>query len=204
MFITFEGPDGCGKSTQHELLTIYLKKELNKDIVATREPGGTAIGIAIRKILLNSPKDSICDLTELLLFAADRAQHVKELIVPALKNGKIVLCDRFIDSTYAYQVGGRGLDKTIVSSSIELATGGLLPNVTFLFDVDSKIGLKRAQKVGKADRMEQESLDFHNRVRSVYLDLAADNNRFVIINTNNKSIEDVHKEVLEHILKIFD
>lgn len=203
MFITFEGPDGSGKSTQHKMLAEYLKNKTDKTIVTTREPGGTNVGKKIRELLLKSSKGSICDLTELLLFASDRAQHIAEIIMPAIKRSDIVLCDRYIDSTYAYQVGGRGLDKNLVAKSIDIATEGLLPDVTFLFDVDSKIGLDRAEKTGSADRMEQESLNFHNRVRSAYLELADKHKRFIVIDTSSLNIEQTHKKVLEYLPEIF-
>jgi dTMP kinase len=168
MFITFEGPEGSGKSTQIRLLSEALKRRAMK-VTVTREPGGSAVGKAIRRLLLNSPIKPSPD-AELLLFLADRADHVASVIRPALERGEIVLCDRYEDSTFAYQGGGRGLSLPRLRRLNHEATGGLKPHLTILLDLPAEVGLARAGKRegGKKDRMEKERLAFHRRVRSSF------------------------------------
>lgn len=199
MFITFEGIDGCGKTTQIRLLgEVYYQRKIS--FVTTREPGGTAIGQHIRNMLLDVDNVSLAPVSELLLFAADRAQHVIEFIVPALQRNEVVLCDRFIDSTYAYQVGGRGLAEPIIDSAINIATGGLRPDKTFLFDISPQVGLQRAARVQSADRFEVLDLSFYDRIRATYLERAAkDPSRFVVLDSERNSIEALHQEILSHI-----
>jgi dTMP kinase len=170
IFISLEGPDGAGKTTQLKLLSKHLELFGHRHIV-TRDPGGTALGRQIRRILLK-PENPVDPVTELLLYQADRAQHVNELIIPSLKAGLIVLCDRFIDSTIAYQGYGRALDLDLINELNQIATGGLLPQLTILFDIDSNSGLSRLHPSGQ-DRIEQESIDFHHRVREGYLKTAS-------------------------------
>lgn len=177
--ITFEGIDGCGKSTQMRMLEQYLM-ERGFIVVSTREPGGTDLGRKIRSALLDGGKGSVEPLAELLLYAADRAQHVRRLIIPALDEGKIVLSDRFYDATTVYQGYARGFDLCLVNQLNELATGGLKPDLTLLFDLDVETSLKRTQKRGDAtngvaqlDRLDREPVEFHERVRSAYLEVAA-------------------------------
>jgi dTMP kinase len=178
--ITFEGIDGCGKSTQMRLLERYLT-EHGHDVVSTREPGGTELGKKIRSALLDGGKDSVEPLTELLLYAADRAQHTRQVIMPALAAGKVVLSDRFYDATTVYQGYARGFDLKLVNQLNELATGGLKPDLTFLFDLDVETGLKRTRRRGyqtgeaatRPDRLDQEPVEFHERVRRAYLEIAA-------------------------------
>jgi dTMP kinase len=181
-FITFEGIDGCGKSTQLTLLTRYLA-ERGIPHIATREPGGTRIGKRIRAVLLEVSDERVEPLTELLLYAADRAQHVRQLILPALAAGQIVLCDRYFDATIAYQGYGRGFDLPMVEQLMVLATGGLKPDLTLLFDLDVQVGLSRvhrrsaahttAQTAEQPDRLDLEPLEFHERVRQGYHAIAA-------------------------------
>ncbi len=172
LFITFEGVEGCGKSTQIARLRDHLESR-GLPVVVTREPGGAAISEAIRAILLDPAHTEMAPMTELLLYAAARAQHVAERIRPALDNGEIVLCDRFADSTTAYQGAARHLDGSFLRTLHEAATGGLWPDLTILIDVPVEIGLERAARARRSDRIEQESLAFHERVRQGFLDLAA-------------------------------
>jgi dTMP kinase len=178
--ITFEGIDGCGKSTQMRLLGQYLT-ERGVGVVSTREPGGTELGRKVRSALLDGGVGSVEPLAELLLYAADRAQHVRRVILPALSLGKVVLSDRFYDATTVYQGYARGFDLDLVNQLNELATGGLKPDLTLLFDLDVETGLKRTMRRGDGtgvtadgpDRLDQEPVEFHERVRQAYLDIAA-------------------------------
>ena len=178
-FITFEGGDGTGKTTQIQLMEGYLR-ERHRSCVVTREPGGTTLGQMIRKVLLEVGNREIAKSTELFLYLADRAQHVHEIITPALASGNIVLCDRFSDSTLAYQGYGRGSDLSWLRSLNNAATGGLHPDMSFLFDCPVDIGLGRAARrriksatnLSQEDRFEREKLEFHEKVRHGFLELA--------------------------------
>ncbi len=170
VLITFEGVEGSGKSTQAQLLAEYLK-ERGREVVFSREPGGTEIGERIRNILLDPDCRQMDARTELFLYLASRNQHVREKILPALRAGKVVVLDRFADSSVAYQGFGRELGEKVVSRLNKLATRGLKPDITFLVDVPVKVGYQRKEK-GKLDRMEQEEVKFHERVRDGYLRLA--------------------------------
>jgi len=172
IFITFEGPEGSGKSTHSRRLAEELMRD-GYDIVHTAEPGGTGLGRRIREILLEKDSVNLGARAELLLFEADRAQHLEELISPALEEGKLVLCDRFNTATFAYQGYGLGMDMDLIGMVDGMATGGMSPDLTVLLDVDAVTGLARAGREGPADRMEKRSADFHERVREGYLDLAA-------------------------------
>lgn len=171
LFITFEGIEGSGKTTQIKRLRHWLT-DRGHETVVTREPGGTVISEAIRTVLLNPDHEAMASNTELLLYSAARAQHVTEMIQPALEAGVMVLCDRFSDSTTAYQGYGRGLDRNLLERLDELATGGIQPDITLLFDLPVHNGLQRALRGRLADRIEQESVDFHQRVRDGYLEIA--------------------------------
>jgi dTMP kinase len=178
-FITLEGPDGAGKTTQLRIVSQELKT-LGCAHVITRDPGGTAAGKQIRRILLNTT-NPLSTMAELLLYQADRAQNIAEIIIPALEKGLIVFCDRYIDSTIAYQGYGRGLCLDTINTLNALSTGGLKPDLTLLFDLDSQAGLSRLHP-GSYDRLEREALDFHKKVREGYLTLAAEEPaRFCII-----------------------
>jgi len=168
-FITFEGSEGCGKSTQSKLLYRYLKAN-GYDVVYLREPGGTKISEKIRKILLDARNTGMDVQCEMLLYMASRAQIVTEIIRPSLKQGKIVICDRFLDSTLAYQGYGLGMDKTLIRSIGYFATGGLKPDLTIFLDLPVEKGLNVRSRA--KDRIEQRSVDYHKRVRRGYLMLA--------------------------------
>ncbi|MBU5613194.1 dTMP kinase [Geomonas azotofigens] len=186
-FITFEGVEGCGKTTQMRLLKERLEAAGEK-VVATREPGGCPIADQMRAILLDAKNSAITPLAELLLYAAARAQHVQEVIVPALERGETVLCDRFTDATVAYQGHGRELDLDVIRQLNELATGGVRPDLTVLIDCPVQVGLSRAlsrieaTSGAREERFELESVRFHERVREGYLSLArACPERFVVV-----------------------
>jgi dTMP kinase len=207
-FITFEGIEGCGKSTQVKLAGDYLT-ERRIPFIATEEPGGTHIGRRVREMLLNkAPYDSarMHAETELLLFFAARAQHVREVIRPSLKEGKVVLCDRFSDATIAYQGFGRGLDISLIRLINDFSSGGLKPDFTLLFDLPVEMGLKRAMErissnkgMPAEDRFEGEALAFHSRVREGYLSLARiEPDRFQIVDAS-KDIEAIRHEVCVHL-----
>jgi len=173
ILITFEGVEGSGKSTQIDLLTPKLEA-LKLDVVVTRQPGGTPIGRALRTILLDPASNGLDTHAEALLYTADRAQHVADVVQPALEADKVCLCDRFADSTTAYQGAGRAVDPEQIQWLHRFALRGCMPDLTLLFDLPAATGLKRAAQVGKPDRIEQESLDFHERVRECFLNIARD------------------------------
>ncbi|MGI9860960.1 dTMP kinase [Moorella naiadis] len=192
LFITLEGPDGAGKTTQMDNLAAYLAKR-GRSVERTREPGGTRLAEAIRQLLLKPGYGPVDPRAEILLYAAARAQHVAERIRPALTAGKIVLCDRFADSTLAYQGYGRRLGAQLVEQINNLATANLKPDLTLLLDVPVEIGLRR--RPGGADRMEQENLEFHRRVRQGYLELARREPRRVRLIDGTRSPEAVWAEI---------
>jgi len=170
-FITLEGPEGAGKSTNREFIAEYLR-ERGVDVVLTREPGGTPLAERIREILLAPADEPMASDTELLLVFAARAQHIDQVIRPALARGAVVLCDRFTDATYAYQGGGRGLALQRIEQLENFVQGDLRPDLTLIFDLKVEIGLSRAAARGRLDRFEQEGLGFFEAVRNAYLDRA--------------------------------
>ncbi len=172
LFITFEGVEGCGKTTQIRLLAEHLRAT-GRSVVLTREPGGTPAAEAIRAILLDPAHEELAPVTELLLYAAARAQHVHQVIRPAVSAGAVVLCDRFADSTEAYQGGGRALSRETIEILRSIATGGTAPDRTILLDLPAAEGLARTRKRGELDRIEGEPLAFHERVRAAFLEIAA-------------------------------
>lgn len=191
LFITLEGPEGAGKSTQIKRLCDRLAAD-GLAVLGTRNPGGTAIGQQIRQVLLDPANKAMVPMAELMLYAADRAQHVQEVVTPALQAGTIVVCDRFGDSTLAYQGYGRGLDLTLLRALNEMATGGLRPDLTLLLDLPSELGLERVAKARAIDRLEDEAIAFHHRLREGYLALAAaEPDRFVILDAT-RSPDEVH------------
>jgi dTMP kinase len=189
-FITFEGGDGTGKSTQIRALENYLVHR-GYSCAVTREPGGTALGKLIRKALLEVGGHEIASSTELFMYLADRAQHVNEVILPAIEAGKIVLCDRFTDSTMAYQGFGRGIELRLLRQVNDIADQGLRPDLTFLFDCPARVGLartaRRQNETGsrQEDRFEREKIEFHDKVRNGFLEMArAEPQRFRIVNAS--------------------
>lgn len=195
LFITFEGADGCGKTTQMKLLAEYLQ-EKGHEVVITREPGGKGLGEKVREILLNYDGE-VSDRCESFLFLADRAQNIDIIVNPAVEAGKIVLCDRHIDSTVAYQGFGRGLDIERINMLNNLATNGRKPDLTFVFDIDVETSM---QRVGKhKDRMENAGKEFHNRVRFGYLELAKKEPDRIKVIDATKSIEEIHACLIDAI-----
>ena len=209
-FITFEGIEGCGKTTQIRMAGEFLEAK-GIPVIVTEEPGGTALGAELRMLLLNRSDFELCAESELFLFLSDRAQHVKELIMPALSRDVWVLCDRFTDATVAYQCFGRGLDRGVVRGMAGFAAGRLRPRLTFLFDLPVETGLARAvdrgSKTGYAsarDRFEGEKVEFHRRVREGYLTLAGEEpERFFVID-GRKDVPTVHREVSSRLTKLID
>lgn len=194
LFVTLEGPDGAGKTTQLNLLKEIAHKE---GWVLTRNPGGTPFGEKLREILLNDKTVHLHQNAELLLYMADRAQHVNEVIEPAIKKGKVIICDRFIDSTVAYQGYGRGLNIELIHQLNGLATHNLKPDLTILLDIDPAQGLSRAKS---NDKMEAEGERFQAKVRAGFLELAAgEPERFKVIDTGTYSAQEVHQLILEAI-----
>ena len=192
-FITFEGADGSGKTTQIEKIKDYLEKKGERCLL-TREPGGSDLGNKIREILLHYDGE-IDSLAELLLYMADRAQHVKKIILPALNSGITVLCDRYTDSSVAYQGYARGLDTERIIRLNEIATDGLTPDLTIVFDVETETAIKRVGEI--KDRLEQEGTEFHKKLRHGYLELAKRFPGRIKVVNSNLSIEEVFEQVKE-------
>ncbi len=199
-FITLEGPDGVGKTTQLALLLDAVKK-LGLQAIQTREPGGTAIGDAVRVILLNPNYSGMTTITEALLYAASRAQLVQEVIKPALLAGKVVLCDRFIDSSLAYQVYAGGLDFDFVWQINRAASADSLPDRTFVLNLDPQVGLARRGKAF-ADRMEQKPLSYHRRVRDGFLKIAERFPERIVVIDANQPVERVFAEIWSHLAPV--
>ncbi len=201
MFITLEGIEGSGKTTQVENIVAFLKDK-GHDCVVTREPGGTDIGKKIRAILLDPENRGLDPMAELLLYMADRAQHIREKILPSLSQGRMVVCDRFFDATTVYQGFARGLDVKRITRMHDLVFDGLKPDVTLLFDLPAKVGLSRAwneinsgSRDGSETRFEKEDIAFHDIVRNGYLELTdLEPERFRVIDAS-KSIEEVREEI---------
>jgi len=170
-FITFEGLDGSGKTTQIKLLEEYIKSK-GYEVVLTREPGGTDISEQIRTLILDTANTRMAPITEMMLYSAARAQLVAEVIKPAISNGKVVLCDRFVDSSYVYQGFGRGIDLKIVHDVNKIALNGIEPDITFFFDIDPQNSLKRRFNATAGDRIESESIEFHTKVYNGYKKLS--------------------------------
>lgn len=191
LFITFEGADGCGKTTQQLLAGKYLEDK-GYNVLITREPGAKGLGEKIREILLNYDGD-VSDKCESFLFLADRAQHVDIMIKPAVQQGQIVLCDRYTDSTAAYQGYGRQQDLDRINMLNEIATSALKPDLTIVFDIDVETSQKRVGK--EKDRMESAGIEFHNRVRNGYLELAKLEPERIKVIDASKTIEEIHDEV---------
>jgi dTMP kinase len=193
LFITFEGIEGCGKSTQASLLANYFIS-MGFEVVLSREPGGPPISERIREILLDNKHTDMTAVTELLLYLAARHQHMSELILPSLKEGKNVICDRFTDSTFAYQGVARRLDLQKIAELNSFATDGISPDITFILDIPVDVSKKRLS-AKKHDRLESEPEEFHQNVRQAFLSLAGENGRYIIID-GNKDIQAIHKEIV--------
>jgi len=204
LFITFEGIEGSGKSTQARLLYEYLiKKKI--EAVLTAEPGGTLVGQKVREVLLSPEHKGMSPVTELLLYNASRSQLISELIRPAIKEGKVIISDRFSDSTVAYQGYGRGLPLKTISALDRIATGGLKPDLTILLDLPPEVGLARNKKDKKkfADRLELEELEFHKRVRKGFLKIRqAEPRRVKRIDVSKGGIKEIHKKIVQIIEQV--
>jgi len=193
-FISLEGIEGTGKSTQAKLLSDYLK-EKGFEVVLTEEPGGTQIGLRIRELLLSVEHKGMTAVTELLLYNASRSQHIREIIVPAISSGAIVITDRFTDSTIAYQGFGRGIDLSLINSIDLIATERLRPDITILLDLDAEVGLKRNKRINKTDRLELEDLEFHQRVRNGYHNLAEKEPERIKLIDASAGIQEIHSRI---------
>jgi dTMP kinase len=199
--IVFEGVEGCGKTTQMQLCSQWLES-LGVSVMLTREPGGTELGLHLRRLLLEKSEDKpVADVTELLLYAADRSQHVAQELKPNLAAGKYVLCDRYTDSTIAYQGYGRGLNMSLIAQLNDIATGGLTSDLTIWLDVDVEVGLSRKRRnAAGLDRIEQETIAFHRRVQQGYQELAATQPSRIVRVDGSLSQEMVHG-VIQEILR---
>ncbi|RAM49597.1 MAG: dTMP kinase [Hapalosiphonaceae cyanobacterium JJU2] len=200
--IVFEGVEGCGKTTQIQLCSEWLQS-LGISVLVTREPGGTSLGLHLRRLLLEkSPDQPIADRTELLLYAADRSQHVEEELRPNLAAGKIILCDRYTDSTIAYQGYGRGLDMSLIAQLNSIATNGLESDVTLWLDLDAEVGLARKRGTSTTlDRIEQEAIAFHRRIQQGYAELAKTHPHRIVRIDANANIEIVQKKVQKFLIE---
>ena len=201
LFITFEGGEGCGKSTQIAALKARLE-DMGKTVVQTREPGGTALGESVRNLLqYDDAGQGMSPEAELLLFAASRAQHVRELIVPAIAEGQIVLCDRFLDSTTVYQGVARAIDSKKVDTINQFAIGDTMPDLTILIDLPPEIGLARvhARSDGQLDRMENEAIEFFQAVRQGYLDLAKSEPKRFLVLDGSQTVEELETQIWQRV-----
>lgn len=203
IFITIEGLDGAGKTTQIRYIKEFLEKK-GYEVLVTREPGGTIIGEKIRNIILDKEHMEMSGMTEALLYAASRSQHVSQVIIPALERNVVVLCDRFVDSSLVYQGAGRGLGYEVIKTINDFATNFLEPNLTIFFDIPPEITIERIRASRQSDRLEQEEIYFHNKVYNEYIELSKKfQNRIKIVKANNtienikSDIEVIIKELLE-------
>jgi len=200
-FITVEGTEGVGKSTNMAFIENWLKQS-GKELVVTREPGGTVLGEKLREVLLDAKEQSMSDDTELLLMFAARAQHLQEVILPALEAGKWVLCDRFTDSTYAYQGGGRGIEHSRIAELEQWVQGERRPDMTIILDLPVEIGLERAGKRSDPDRFELEEHNFFNNVRNTFLARAKENPaRYAVIDAS-PSVDEVQQSIQSVLEKL--
>lgn len=202
-FITIEGIEGVGKTSNIEQIASFLNQQGIK-FVLTREPGGTPVAELIRDLLLQNHQEKIDEVAELLLVFASRAQHIAHVIKPALARGQWVICDRFTDATYAYQGGGRGLSKQAIAILESLVQQELRPDLTFILDLEPEIGLQRASRRGQLDRFEQEKIEFFTRVRSAYLErAAADPHRCQVVDASQQ-LDKVQKDIVRRLRKYID
>ena len=203
LFITFEGAEGAGKTTQIKMLAEYFKRK-GEEVVTTREPGGTELAEKLRGIVkYYSGAEPMCDQTEVFLFAASRAQHVQQLIRPAVDSGRIVICDRFYDSTLAYQGYARGQDMKFLRDTVNYAVAGCIPDITFLLDISPEAGFQRVNSrndsQSKDDRIEKAGLEFHTKVRNGFLELAEKEPERIKVIDAALSPEEIHKQIVEII-----
>lgn len=204
LFITFEGIDGCGKSTQLSRVADMLAKR-GVTCVVTREPGGTPISEKIREILISPQNSEMCSETELLLYLAARAQHVQQTILPALKRGEVVLCDRFQEATFAYQGYGRGLDLDFLKKVNSFATQGLSPDCTFIFDISVELSRERLGRMGKAqDRLESAGDDFFSRIREGYRAAAKADQEKIVLMDGSRAVESLTEDLCGRICKFLE
>jgi len=193
LFITFEGPDGSGKSTQITRLKEYLSSK-GYDVLLVREPGGTRISEQIRSVILDTENKGMHPICEAMLYAASRAQLTHQVIIPALEEGRMVIADRFVDSSIVYQGYARGLGEEMVATINSYATGGLAPDITFLINIPAEVGIARKNNQQKLDRLEEEGISFHKKVHEGYNRLKDKNNRIVEID-GTKSIDEIAREI---------
>ncbi len=200
LFITMEGPDGAGKTTQIDLLRDYLSGK-GYDIIVCREPGGTPISEAVRQVILNKDFTEMGNMTELLLYAAARAQLMEEVIRPALLEGKIVICDRFVESSAVYQGIGRNMGIDLVYQVNQFAIGDTVPDLTIMIDLNAEIGISRKKKQTELDRMEREALDFHERVVDGYRQLSQLFPERIYKIDGSRTIEEIHQKIVVQVNK---
>lgn len=200
LLITFEGPDGSGKTTQISLLKEYLSNK-GFQVIYTREPGGTKISEKIRDIILDNKNSEMADMCEALLYASARAQLVQEVIKPAIEQGKIVICDRFVESSIVYQGIGRNLGEERIRAINEAALDGLRADITFMLTIPFEEGLKRKARQKSLDRLESSGDDFHKRVYEGYMSLAKSSEYIKIVDAN-RAVEEIHREIVEKIEEI--
>ncbi len=198
LFISAEGTDGSGKTTQIKLIMEHLRAA-GLDVVLLREPGGTRISEEIREVILNPATTEMADHTEMLLYAASRAQLVAETIKPALEQGKVVICDRYVDSTFAYQGYGRGLDMEMLEKVNGIAIDGTMPDITFFFDIDPEVSLSRRMASSAADRIENEKPDFHRKVHEGYMKLARKEPQRIKTIDSSRTVEQIWMDVKKHL-----
>lgn len=199
IFITFEGPDGSGKTTQINLLKEFLE-ENGHNVLIVREPGGTKIGEKIREVILDNDNKNMNSICEAMLYAASRAQLTHEVIMPALNEGTMVIADRFVDSSVVYQGNARGLGAKMITDINYYATDGLVPDITFLLKLSAEEGIRRKFKQKKLDRMENESMQFHNKVIEGYERLEGSDNRIITLNAE-KPIDELQQDIRENMIK---
>lgn len=203
-FITFEGGEGSGKTTQSELLYNNLKQK-GLNVTRTREPGGTILAESIREILLKGEKDKMSSLTELYLFAAARRDHIDNIIEPSLKNNEIVICDRFIDSTTAYQGYAGNIDLNLINSINNFTIGSIIPNITYIFDIDPNIGLKRSINTTSEEiRFEEKDIGYHKKIRSGFLEIAKNNSDRCIVIDAEQELKKIEEFLLNLTIKRYE
>ena len=201
-FITIEGTEGVGKTTNIEFIQTWLNQQ-QVDFVTTREPGGTPLAEQIRELLLTPRDEKVCNSAELLLMFAGRAQHLDQVIVPAIQSGCCVVCDRFTDATYAYQGFGRGMDSTLIAHLERLVQAELRPDLTLILDIPVEIGLQRASQRSAPDRFEREQTEFFERVRQGYLSIAANEPERCVVIDASQPLEDVQRDITTALKSFF-